>query len=81
MKLYSLGFNGRSNPQRISVGIDYDGLTRIYFPGTVEACVVRKSSPVEINISGDSPGPDVAILVEAFREWIDPYDSDGGPGT
>jgi hypothetical protein len=66
-KLFSHAFNGRSNPARISVGINDDGETHIYLPGVRETIIVRKGFPINIDISGNSPGPDVAILVEVNR--------------
>jgi hypothetical protein len=66
-KLISYGFNGRSGA-RISVGVSDDGLTRIYFPGCIEAVIVSHGHPISIDVSGNGPGPDVAVLIEAFRE-------------
>ena len=69
MKLFSYGFNGRSSPAKISVEVDEDDTTRIYFPSVTEPLLLRKGCTVDIEISGNSPGPDVAILVEADC-WI-----------
>jgi hypothetical protein len=66
-KLISYAFNGRSAGARISVGVSDDGLTRIHFPGCIEAVIVVPGYPVSIDVSGNGPGPDVAILIEAFR--------------
>jgi hypothetical protein len=65
MKLFSCVFNGRSSPARISIGIAEDGETHVWLPGCRETVIIRKGYPIEIDISGNSPGPDVAILLEA----------------
>jgi len=67
MKLFSYVFNGRTNPTRISVGISDDGETHVYLPGCRETIIVRKGFPIKIDISGNGPGPDVAILLEVNR--------------
>jgi hypothetical protein len=64
-KIFSYAFNGRSNPARISVGVSEDGVTCVYFPGVMEPCIVVKGHPIEIDISGNGPGPDICILAEA----------------
>lgn len=67
-RLYSLVFNGRSNPSRIAIAVNDRGETLVWFPGCTEAVIVTTKSRITIDISGYGPGPDLAILVEASRE-------------
>jgi hypothetical protein len=67
MKIFSKCFNGRREPFRISVGINDSGRTVVYLPDMPEPFIVIEDYPIEIDISGNGPGPDVAILVEVTR--------------
>ena len=64
MKIFEYMFDGRSTGARISVGVSDDGETLIYLPGCPEAFTIRNGHPVEIDISGNGPGPDVRIHLE-----------------
>lgn len=66
MKIFAIIFNGREG-YRISVGVNEEDRTCIYLPGVLEPVIVTKDAPIDIDISGNSPGPDVAVMVEVMR--------------
>jgi hypothetical protein len=54
-------------PAKVTISVNDNGRTLVHFPGCIEPIIVLNGYPIEIVISGDGPGPDVAIMMEANR--------------